>query len=89
MSLIMSCISVRPQFSKLIYNGNGGICQSLNIVTIKTLSMCAVLWFACLCDSWKIFICGGVITSSRARTRTIVYRLHDQTEEEESKSLIH
>ena len=31
----------------------------------------------------KVFDCGGVITS----TRKIVYRLHDQAEDEESKSL--
>ena len=31
----------------------------------------------------KVLICGGVITS----TRKIVYRLHDQAEDEESKSL--
>ena len=83
MSLIINCISVRPQFSKLILNGNGGSVKCLNIVTIKTLSMCAALWFIYLCGSWKFLICGGVITI----TRTIVHRLPDQAEE--SKSLIH
>ena len=30
--------------------------------------------------AWKILICGGVITN----TTKIVYRLHDQAEDEES-----
>ena len=53
-------------------------------VTIKTLSMCAFSWFICLCSSWKLLICGAVNTNTRA----IVYRLHDQSEDEERKFLV-
>ena len=83
----MRFIWVRPQVSKVIKNVNGWICQSLHIVTIKTLSMCAVLWFTFVCGSWKFLIRGGVITSTR--TRVTVYRLQDQAEDEENKPLIH
>ena len=70
-------------FQSLFRTRMGGSVKCLNIVTIKTLSMCAALWFFYLCGFWKFLICGGVITI----TRTIVHRLHDQAEE--SKSLIH
>ena len=45
--------------------------------------MCEVLWFTCPCGSCKFLISSGVITS----TRTLVYRLHDQAEDETSNSL--
>ena len=53
----------------------GGSVKCLNIVTIKTLSMCAALWF--------IYLRSVVIII----TRTIVHRLYDRAEE--GKSLIH
>ena len=64
-----------------------GSVRRLNIITTKTLILlCAALWFTCLVapgrlevfDLWR---CGDY------KHTKIVYRLHDQAEDEESKSL--
>ena len=46
----MSCISVRSQFSKLIYSGDVGISQTFEHYNHQnlTVALCAVLWFTCL-----------------------------------------
>ena len=56
-------------------------CNYRNLIDMCSLVVHFPMWLL------EFFICGGVITSTR--TRIIVYRLHDQAEDEERKSLIH
>ena len=86
--LIMSYISVRSQFSKLIWNGDGGISQTFEHYNHQNLTVVCSLVVHLPSGSWSresfwFVEVWGVITSKRK----IVYRLHDQAEDEESKSL--
>ena len=78
----MSCISVRPQFSKLIWNGNGGIslrfehCNYQNLIVVCSLVVHLPMLLLEVFELWRC-------------DYKHKYRSNDQAEDKESKLLIH